>query len=145
MFCSWGAEEYGLIGSYEWVEQHAKVLSQRAVAYLNVDIAVEGIISYIVDVDIIAGATILYLVLTSIFFVVFLMSFCDRKGNYSLWGSGAPLMNKVYLESSKKIANPNTAEVNEGRPTVFDTWVHRYPDANHPNKPRSFLFCFVFA
>lgn len=68
MFCSWGAEEYGLIGSYEWVEQHAKVLSQRAVAYLNVDIAVEGIISYIVDVDIIAGATILYLVLTSIFF-----------------------------------------------------------------------------
>lgn len=98
VFCSWGAEEYGLIGSYEWVEQHAKVLSQRAVAYLNVDIAVEG--------------------------------------NYSLWGSGAPLMNKVYLESSKKIANPNAAEVNDGRPTVFDTWVHRYPDANHPNKPR---------
>ena len=42
IFCSWGAEEYGLIGSYEWVEEHAKVLSQRAVAYLNVDIAVEG-------------------------------------------------------------------------------------------------------
>lgn len=42
VFCSWGAEEYGLIGSYEWVEQHAKVLSQRAVAYLNVDIAVSG-------------------------------------------------------------------------------------------------------
>ncbi len=43
VFCSWGAEEYALIGSYEWVEQHAKVLSQRAVAYLNVDIAVAGI------------------------------------------------------------------------------------------------------
>lgn len=42
VFCSWGAEEYGLIGSYEWVEQHAKVLGQRAIAYLNVDIAVEG-------------------------------------------------------------------------------------------------------
>jgi len=42
IFCSWGAEEYSLVGSYEWVEQHAKVLANRAVAYLNVDIAVEG-------------------------------------------------------------------------------------------------------
>lgn len=42
MFCSWGAEEQGLIGSTEWVEDNAKVLSERAVAYLNVDVAVEG-------------------------------------------------------------------------------------------------------
>lgn len=42
VFCSWGAEEYGLIGSYEWAEEHAKVLSQRAVAYINVDTAVQG-------------------------------------------------------------------------------------------------------
>ena len=42
VFCSWGAEEYGLIGSYEWVEEHAEMLSSRAVAYINVDIAVEG-------------------------------------------------------------------------------------------------------
>lgn len=42
VFCSWGAEEYGLIGSTEWMEQHFKVLSQRAVAYLNVDVAVGG-------------------------------------------------------------------------------------------------------
>lgn len=42
IFCSWGTEEYGLIGSYEWAEEHPKVLSQRAVAYLNVDIAVQG-------------------------------------------------------------------------------------------------------
>lgn len=42
VFCSWGAEEYGLIGSYEWVEEHAAMLSSRAVAYINVDIAVEG-------------------------------------------------------------------------------------------------------
>ena len=33
---------YGLIGSYEWTQQFAKVLSQRAVAYLNVDVAVGG-------------------------------------------------------------------------------------------------------
>lgn len=37
VFCSWDAEEYGLIGSIEWVEDHMKVLLQRAVAYLNLD------------------------------------------------------------------------------------------------------------
>jgi N-acetylated-alpha-linked acidic dipeptidase len=39
--CSWDAEEEGLIGSTEWVEQHAKLLD-RAVAYFNVDVAVAG-------------------------------------------------------------------------------------------------------
>ena len=43
VFCSWGAEEYGLVGSYEWAEQYGKILSERAVAYINVDIAVEGV------------------------------------------------------------------------------------------------------
>lgn len=42
VFCSWGAEEYGLVGSMEWVEHYNKVLGARAIAYLNVDIAVEG-------------------------------------------------------------------------------------------------------
>ncbi|CAL1549053.1 unnamed protein product, partial [Lymnaea stagnalis] len=42
MFCSWGAEEYGLIGSTEWVEQYVATLRERAVAYINVDIAVDG-------------------------------------------------------------------------------------------------------
>ncbi|KAL3873958.1 hypothetical protein ACJMK2_037033 [Sinanodonta woodiana] len=42
LFCSWGAEEYGLIGSTEWVEQYTKSLGARAVGYLNVDIAVQG-------------------------------------------------------------------------------------------------------
>ena len=43
MFAGWDAEEYGMIGSYEWAEEHAKVLSQRAVAYINLDLAVEGL------------------------------------------------------------------------------------------------------
>ncbi len=38
---SWDAEEEGLIGSTEWVEQHAETL-KRAVAYFNVDVAVAG-------------------------------------------------------------------------------------------------------
>lgn len=41
LFCSWDAEEEGLIGSTEWVEQHAQTL-EHAVAYFNVDVAVAG-------------------------------------------------------------------------------------------------------
>ena len=41
VFCSWDAEEQGLIGSTEWVEQHAQML-EKAVAYFNVDVAVSG-------------------------------------------------------------------------------------------------------
>jgi len=41
IFASWDAEEEGLIGSTEWVEQHGKTL-ENAVAYFNVDVAVSG-------------------------------------------------------------------------------------------------------
>jgi N-acetylated-alpha-linked acidic dipeptidase len=41
VFCSWDAEEEGLIGSTEWVEQHGAAL-EKAVAYFNVDVAVSG-------------------------------------------------------------------------------------------------------
>ncbi|KAL3881663.1 hypothetical protein ACJMK2_028073 [Sinanodonta woodiana] len=40
VFCTWGGEEVGLIGSTEWVEEYMKVLYERAVAYINVDYAV---------------------------------------------------------------------------------------------------------
>jgi len=40
--CSWGAEEFGLVGSVEWVQENAKVLTNRAVVYLNTDVAVGG-------------------------------------------------------------------------------------------------------
>jgi N-acetylated-alpha-linked acidic dipeptidase len=41
IFASWDAEEEGLIGSTEWVEQNAKAL-EHAVAYFNTDVAVAG-------------------------------------------------------------------------------------------------------
>ena len=41
VFGSWDAEEEGLIGSTEWVEQHSQEL-EKAVAYFNVDVAVAG-------------------------------------------------------------------------------------------------------
>ena len=40
-FCSWDAEEEGLIGSTEWAEDHAKQLA-HAVIYINTDAAVSG-------------------------------------------------------------------------------------------------------
>jgi N-acetylated-alpha-linked acidic dipeptidase len=42
IFCSWDAEEYGLIGSTEWVEELADELREKVVAYLNLDSAVSG-------------------------------------------------------------------------------------------------------
>jgi N-acetylated-alpha-linked acidic dipeptidase len=39
---SWDAEEQGLIGSTEWVEENAAELREKAVAYLNMDAAVSG-------------------------------------------------------------------------------------------------------
>lgn len=41
IFASWDAEEEGLIGSTEWVEQHAQAL-EKAVVYINTDVAVAG-------------------------------------------------------------------------------------------------------
>lgn len=41
VFAGWDAEEEGLIGSTEWVEQHAKEL-EKAVAYFNMDVGVSG-------------------------------------------------------------------------------------------------------
>ncbi|CAO2828432.1 unnamed protein product [Amaranthus hypochondriacus] len=42
ILCSWDAEEFGMIGSTEWVEQNIMNLGSKAVAYLNVDCAVQG-------------------------------------------------------------------------------------------------------
>ncbi|KAE9590771.1 hypothetical protein Lal_00023477 [Lupinus albus] len=42
ILCSWDAEEFGMIGSTEWVEQNPVNLGSKAVAYLNVDCAVQG-------------------------------------------------------------------------------------------------------
>jgi N-acetylated-alpha-linked acidic dipeptidase len=41
VFCSWDAEEEGLIGSTEWAEDHADPLA-HAVAYFNTDVGVAG-------------------------------------------------------------------------------------------------------
>ncbi|PGH10190.1 hypothetical protein AJ80_07549 [Polytolypa hystricis UAMH7299] len=42
VFASWDGEEYGLVGSTEWVEENLPWLSKKVVAYLNVDVAASG-------------------------------------------------------------------------------------------------------
>ncbi|PSK60562.1 hypothetical protein B9Z65_712 [Elsinoe australis] len=42
VFASWDGEEYGLVGSTEWVEEFVPWLSKSAIAYLNVDVGARG-------------------------------------------------------------------------------------------------------
>ncbi len=42
VLATWDAEEWGLVGSVEWVEAMADTLQRHAVAYLNQDVAVAG-------------------------------------------------------------------------------------------------------
>jgi N-acetylated-alpha-linked acidic dipeptidase len=42
VICQWGAEEPGLIGSTEWVEENLAELQKKAVAYINTDVGVTG-------------------------------------------------------------------------------------------------------
>lgn len=47
VFASWDAEEFGILGSTEWVEELKTELQRKAVAYLNVDIAATGARFYV--------------------------------------------------------------------------------------------------
>ncbi len=41
-YANWDAEEYGLVGSTEWADEHAREVDEKAVMLLNVDSAVSG-------------------------------------------------------------------------------------------------------
>ncbi len=45
IFASWDGEEVGLLGSTEWVEQHAAELAHKAVLYLNSDTNTRGFLN----------------------------------------------------------------------------------------------------
>jgi N-acetylated-alpha-linked acidic dipeptidase len=42
LFANWGAEEFGIIGSTEWVEANRDRLADHTVAYINLDMAAMG-------------------------------------------------------------------------------------------------------
>ncbi|KAH9509164.1 Glutamate carboxypeptidase 2 [Bulinus truncatus] len=89
IFCSWGAEEYGLIGSTEYVEQYVATLRERAVSYINVDLVCAG--------------------------------------NDTLFVQASPMFRSVVYEASKKVPNPNPTQVEAGRNSVYDGWLHVTP------------------
>ncbi|MCW5978440.1 MAG: M28 family peptidase [Bryobacteraceae bacterium] len=45
IYCAWGAEEQGLLGSTEWGETHAAELKNKTVAYINTDSNGRGFLS----------------------------------------------------------------------------------------------------
>jgi N-acetylated-alpha-linked acidic dipeptidase len=45
IFCSWDAEEQGLLGSTEWVEAHREELQKKAIVYINSDTNSRGFFS----------------------------------------------------------------------------------------------------
>ncbi|KAH9995349.1 glutamate carboxypeptidase [Xylariaceae sp. FL0662B] len=47
VLCSWDAEEYGIIGSTEFVEEYAPWLKDTAISYLNIDVGASGPVPYI--------------------------------------------------------------------------------------------------
>lgn len=42
LFATWSAEEYGIVGSVEWVEAHREALLSNALMYINLDMASMG-------------------------------------------------------------------------------------------------------
>ncbi|CAF4423287.1 unnamed protein product, partial [Adineta steineri] len=110
MFCSWGAEEYGIVGSVEYVQvpvlwivnntlnkdiflqEYVKVLGARIISYLNVDIGVEG--------------------------------------NYKLRVNTSPLLFDIIIEASKMV--PSAYDLVDQ--TVYDRWM-RIDRNNITNEP----------
>ncbi len=69
-------------------------------------------------------------------FVEYKIDYFLNPGNHSLYATAAPLLRTLLVESSKKIANPNAAEVANGKKTIFDTWAVSFPDNQVQGQPK---------
>ena len=47
-----------------------------------------------------------------------------------------PLLYDVVENAARLVPNPDPNEINEGRNTLFDTWIYRHPDLMHPGFPK---------
>lgn len=94
-YCAWDAEEPGLMGSTEWVEDHAAELQQKAVLYINTDGNGRGF----VNVD---GSHALENLITQI-----CMQVKDPQTNVSVFERDQmrQLAESKGLEEAKKITN----------------------------------------
>ncbi|XP_039258717.2 putative N-acetylated-alpha-linked acidic dipeptidase [Styela clava] len=101
MLCSWGAEEYGLMGSTEWVEEFQKNLASRAVVYINADTAI--------------------------------------LGGYTFHAGSIPSLVDVIFNVTASLPNPEKAEVEAGRKTIYDTWKRRWPANPKDSNSKPFI------
>ena len=53
----------------------------------------------------------------------------SRTGNRTLYATAFPTLRQLLIDSAKLIPNPNVAEIEAGRKTVYDTWMAQ--SANH--------------
>ncbi|MPC31504.1 Glutamate carboxypeptidase 2 [Portunus trituberculatus] len=51
----------------------------------------------------------------------------EEPGNYSFGAMAVPMLHDVIFEMAKLVPNPDPDEVAEGRDSLYDTWLHRYP------------------
>ena len=56
--CNFGGEEFGLIGSVEWMEENSLIFRERGVAYLNTDVPVQGNYSLLAQTGPLLGSVI---------------------------------------------------------------------------------------
>lgn len=112
IFLSWDCEEYGLVGSTEWVEEFLKKISTNAVVYINSDIAVTGMRRK-------------YFILKIL--LEFMLFFLNKKGNYSYQAKASPLLHNLLYNITKSIKISDQT-------SVFDRWLLNDPDEN--KKPR---------
>lgn len=45
---------------------------------------------------------------------------------------GAPMLHDIIFDMAKLVPNPDPSEVSEGRTSIYDTWLARYPDGPSP-------------
>ncbi|MFM9956576.1 MAG: M28 family peptidase [Phycisphaerales bacterium] len=106
VFAAWGAEEFGILGSVEWVEGNRDDLEKNGVAYINLDMATMGPNFYAS-----ATPTLRSLIYDSAKAV-----------------PNAPLVNHTRRK-------PPTAEEMKSPGTVYESWAKRSASAPAPGSP----------
>ncbi len=108
LFCGWGAEEFGILGSVEWVEKNREDLEKNGVAYINLDMATMGANFYASSAP--SLRTLIY--------------------------DAARVVPNAPVDTSVSMRRPKpTAEAAKSPGSVFDTWLARTKPKAGPSKP----------
>ncbi|XP_065320720.1 putative N-acetylated-alpha-linked acidic dipeptidase, partial [Gordionus sp. m RMFG-2023] len=103
IFASWDAEEFGLVGSTEYVEENMKVLKERAIAYINVDNCVTGNHSVRINASPLLSK------------IVYEVSKMIPNPDMTERSLGLKTIYDTWLASSKSVSgNPNIGELGSG-------------------------------